>query len=280
MGRLEGKVAIVTGGARGMGAATCRLFVAEGARVVIGDVLDAEGEALARELGDAARFMRLDVADEASWVRVTEATMEQFGRIDVLVSNAAVLTFGGITELSKREFERAVSINLVGTFVGIRTIAPRMIAQKSGSIVNISSVDGLRGVNALAAYVSSKWGVRGLTKVAALELGHQGVRVNSIHPGGVNTAMSNPTGAPLEGNQPALCERAAATRRPARRNRARDAVLASDEASYCNGAELAVDGGMAAGAYYPGLPGAPFEQGCLRPAHVRCLCTQPNSGFA
>ncbi len=258
MGRLEGKVAIVTGGARGMGAATCRLFVAEGARVVIGDVLDAEGEALARELGDAVRFMRLDVADEANWVRVTEATMEKFGRIDVLVNNAAVLTFGGITELSTRDFERAVSINLVGTFVGIRTVAPRMIAQKSGSIVNISSVDGLRGVNALAAYVSSKWGVRGLTKVAALELGHQGVRVNSIHPGGVNTAMSNPTGAPLEeinkhyANVP--MQRVGLPDEIARAT----LFLASDEASYCNGAELAVDGGMAAGAYYPGLPGAPF----------------------
>ncbi|MCA8017653.1 glucose 1-dehydrogenase [Burkholderia metallica] len=258
MGRLEGKVAIVTGGARGMGAATCRLFAAEGARVVIGDVLDEPGEALARELGDAARFMRLDVADEANWIRVTEATIEQFGRIDVLVNNAAVLTFGGITELSKRDFERAVSINLVGTFVGIRTIAPHMIARKSGSIVNISSVDGLRGVNALAAYVSSKWGVRGLTKVAALELGHQGVRVNSIHPGGVNTAMSNPTGAPLEeinkhyANVP--LQRVGLPDEIARAT----LFLASDEASYCNGAELAVDGGMAAGAYYPGLPGAPF----------------------
>ena len=142
--------------------------------------------------------------------------------------------------------------------LGIRTIAPHMIAQKSGSIVNISSVDGLRGVNALAAYVSSKWGVRGLTKVAALELGHQGVRVNSIHPGGVNTAMSNPTGAPLEeinkhyANVPQ--QRVGLPEEIARAT----LFLASDEASYCNGAELAVDGGMAAGAYYPGLPGAPF----------------------
>ncbi|KVV51416.1 3-alpha-hydroxysteroid dehydrogenase [Burkholderia territorii] len=258
MGRLEGKVAIVTGGARGMGAATCRLFVDEGARVVIADVLDAQGEALARELGDAACFMRLDVSDEANWARVADATVEHFGRIDVLVNNAAVLTFGAITELSKRDFERAVSINLVGTFVGIRTIAPRLIAQKRGSIVNISSVDGLRGVNALAAYVSSKWGVRGLTKVAALELGHQGVRVNSIHPGGVDTAMSNPTGAPLDEVNKHY------THVPLQRVGLPDEIaratlfLASDEASYCNGAELSVDGGMAAGAYYPGLPGAPF----------------------
>jgi 3alpha(or 20beta)-hydroxysteroid dehydrogenase len=258
MARMEGKVAIVTGGARGMGAQTCRLFVAEGARVVIADVLDEQGAALARELGDAARFMHLDVADEANWARVAAATTEQFGRVDVLVNNAAVLVFGGITELTKREFERAVSINLVGTFVGIRTIAPLMVAQKAGSIVNISSVDGLRGVNALAAYVSSKWGVRGLTKVAALELGHQGVRVNSIHPGGVNTMMSNPAGAPLDEvnkhytNVP--LQRVGLPEEVARAT----LFLASDEASYCNGAELSVDGGMAAGAYYPGLPGAPL----------------------
>jgi 3alpha(or 20beta)-hydroxysteroid dehydrogenase len=258
MARLANKVVIVTGGSRGMGAAISRLFVEEGARVVIGDVLEAEGEALARELGDAARFVRLDVANEEDWARVAKVATEAFGRVDALVNNAAVLTFGGITELSKREFERVVSINLVGTFVGIRTIAPLMTAQRSGSIVNISSVDGLRGVNALAAYVSSKWGVRGLTKVAALELGHQGVRVNSIHPGGVNTVMSNPTGAPVEeinrhyANVP--LQRVGLPEEIARAA----LFLVSDEASYCNGAELSVDGGMAAGSYYPGLPGAPF----------------------
>jgi 3alpha(or 20beta)-hydroxysteroid dehydrogenase len=258
MNRLEGKTAIVTGGARGMGAATCRLFVAEGARVVIADVLEEEGQVLARELGDAARFVRLDVADEANWARVAAFAVEAFGRVDILVNNAAVLVFGGITELSKRDFERVVSINLVGTFVGVRTIAPLMVAQGGGSIVNISSVDGLRGVNALAAYVSSKWGVRGLTKVAALELGHQGVRVNSIHPGGVNTAMSNPTGAPLEDiNKHYTTVPMQRVGQPEEVARA-TLFLASDESSYCNGAELSVDGGVAAGAYYPGLPGAPF----------------------
>ncbi|WDD92180.1 glucose 1-dehydrogenase [Burkholderia sp. FERM BP-3421] len=258
MNRLEGKVAIITGGARGIGAATCRRFVEAGARaVVIADVLDGEGGALARELGDAACFMRLDVADEANWSRVADAAASRFGGIDVLVNNAAVLTFCGITELSTRDFERELSVNLVGTFVGLRTVAPYMIARKRGSIVNISSVDGLRGVNALAAYASSKWGVRGLTKVAALEFGHHGVRVNSIHPGGVDTVMSNPTGAPLEAINPHYANV------PLQRVGLPDEIaratlfLASDEASYCNGAELAVDGGMVAGAYYPGLPGAP-----------------------
>lgn len=258
MSRLLNKVAIVTGGARGMGVQTCRLFVQEGARVVITDVLEAEGEALARELGDAARFRRLDVSDESAWASLVAETVEEFGRIDVLVNNAAVLAFGSITELSKADFERVVAINLVGTFLGIRAVAPFMKQQHAGSIVNISSVDGLRGVNALAAYVSSKWGVRGLTKAAALELGHHGVRVNSIHPGGVNTVMSNPTGAPLEevnkGYRAVPAQRVGDPDEVARAT----LFLASDEASYCHGSELAVDGGMAAGSYYPGLPGSPI----------------------
>lgn len=257
MNRLVNKVAIVTGGARGMGAQTSRLFVQEGAQVVIADVLEAEGEALARELGDAACFHRLDVSDENNWKDLVEKTMERFGRIDVLVNNAAVLVFGAIDELTKRDFERTVSINLVGTFLGIRAVAPIMKNQRAGAIVNVSSVDGLRGVNALAAYVSSKWGVRGLTKVAALELGHHGVRVNSVHPGGVNTAMSNPTGAPLEEvNKHYLNVPMQRIGNPEEIARA-TLFLASDEASYCNGSELAVDGGLAAGAYYLGLPGAP-----------------------
>ncbi|HEV8312452.1 MAG TPA: glucose 1-dehydrogenase [Burkholderiaceae bacterium] len=257
MNRLAGKVTIVTGGSRGMGAQTCRLFAQEGARVVIADVLGDEGRALASELGDAAAFMHLDVSEEASWRSLVEQTVERFGRIDVLVNNAAVLVFGAVDELPKAQFERALSINLTGTFLGIRAVAPQMKAQRSGSIVNISSVDGLRGVNALAAYVSSKWGVRGLTKVAALELGHHGVRVNSVHPGGVNTQMSNPRGAPLEEVNKAYANV------PLQRVGEPDEIaratlfLASDEASYCNGSELAVDGGMAAGAYWPWLPGAP-----------------------
>jgi len=257
MNRLLNKVAIVTGGARGMGAQTCRLFAQEGARVIIADVLEAEGEALARELGGAARFCKLDVSDQSAWEALVAETVEAFGRIDVLVNNAAVLVFGGITELSKRDFERVIAINLVGTFLGIRTVAPVMKRQQAGSIVNISSVDGLRGVNALAAYVSSKWGVRGLTKAAALELGLHGVRVNSIHPGGVNTVMSNPTGAPVEeinkGYQNVPLQRVGYPDEVAHAT----LFLASDEASYCHGSELSVDGGMAAGIYYPGLPGAP-----------------------
>jgi 3alpha(or 20beta)-hydroxysteroid dehydrogenase len=258
MQRLANKIAIITGGARGMGAQTCRLFVEEGATVVIADLLESEGKALARELGDAASFRRLDVSSEENWQKLVNETVERFGRIDVLVNNAAVLVFGAIEQLSKADFERALSINLTGTFLGIHTVAPFMRERRCGSIVNISSVDGLRGVNALAAYVSSKWGVRGLTKVAALELGPHGVRVNSVHPGGVDTQMSNPTGASRE-------ELAGQYRQvPLQRIGAPEEIaratlfLASDDASYCNGSELSVDGGAAAGSYYEGLPGSPI----------------------
>ncbi|WEJ69998.1 glucose 1-dehydrogenase [Pseudomonas sp. PSE14] len=258
MQRLANKIAIITGGARGMGAETARLFVAEGAHVIIADLLEQEGATLAAELGEAASFQRLDVSCEGNWQRLVQATLERHGRIDVLVNNAAVLVFGAIEQLSKAEFERALSINLTGTFLGIHSVAPIMREQGCGSIVNISSVDGLRGVNALAAYVSSKWGVRGLTKVAALELGPHGVRVNSVHPGGVDTLMSNPTGATrdeLAGQYRTVPQqRIGAPEEIARAT----LFLASDDASYCNGSELSVDGGVAAGAYYPGLPGSPI----------------------
>ena len=232
-----------------MGAQTCRLFVQQGARVVIADVLDVEGAALASELGDAACFHRLDVSDEANWESLVSETVRRWGRIDVLINNAAVVLFKAIDQLSKRDFERVVSINLVGTFLGIGAVTPIMKTQRAGSIVNISSVDGLRGANALAAYVSSKWGVRGLTKVAALELGLHGIRVNSVHPGGVNTIMPNPAGVQMEEinkrYQHVPLQRVGHPEEIARAT----LFLASDEASYCNGSELAVDGGMAAGAY-------------------------------
>jgi len=257
MGKLAGKVAIITGGARGMGAATSRLFVAEGARIAIADVLEADGAALAAELGEAARFYKLDVTSEDDWARVVAAAETDLGPVDVLVNNAGILMFKSILETSKADYERVLGVNLVGEFLGIKAVAPAMIGRGKGSIVNISSVDGMKGANSLVAYASSKWGVRGLTKVAAMELGHKGVRVNSVHPGGVDTVMSNHTGAPRSeidksyGDVPMQRiggpeEVAAAT-----------AFLASDEASYCHGTEIVVDGGMTVGAYYMGFPGSP-----------------------
>ena len=257
MGKLAGKVAIVTGGARGMGAATSRLFVAEGAKVAIADVLDEAGEALAAELGDAARFFHLDVTDEANWAAVVGQVEATLGPVDALVNNAGILLFKSLLETTKAEYEKILGVNLVGEFLGIKAVAPGMIARGRGSIVNVSSVDGMKGANSLVAYASSKWGVRGLTKVAAMELGHKGVRVNSVHPGGVDTVMSNHSGAPREevdkgyGNVP--LQRIGGPEEVA----AASAFLASDEASYIHGAEIVVDGGMTTGSYYMGFPGPP-----------------------
>jgi 3alpha(or 20beta)-hydroxysteroid dehydrogenase len=257
MGKLAGKTAIVTGGARSMGAATARLFVEEGAQVVIADVLQAEGEALAAELGAAAVFQHLDVSDEAAWKAAAEAATSRFGGIDILVNNAGILKFAALLDTSTADFKRVLEVNLVGCFLGMRTIAPLMIARGHGSIVNISSIDGLKGANSIGAYAASKWGVRGITKVAALEFGHKGVRVNSIHPGGVDTPMGNPQGVGEEElNKLYTSVPLQRVGRPVEVARA-SLFLASDDASYINGAELTVDGGWTAGHYYHGYPGAP-----------------------
>ena len=257
MGRLSGKVAIVTGGARGMGAATSRLFAAEGARVAIADVLDDAGAALASELGDAARFYHLDVTSEAGWADLVSSVERDLGAIDVLVNNAGILMFKSLLETSLEDYERVLRVNLVGGFLGIKAVAPGMIARGKGSIVNISSVDGMKGANGLAAYASSKWGLRGLTKVAAMELGHQGVRVNSVHPGGVDTIMTNFDNSP-RGEIDKRFGNIALQRVGAPEEVAQASLfLASDDSSYMAGAELVVDGGMIIGQYYQGMPGAP-----------------------
>jgi len=257
MERLKNKVAIITGGARGMGAATSRLFAAEGAKVAIADVLTEAGTTLAHELGDSARFYQHDVTSPAAWTALVDNVEGQLGPIDILVNNAGILLFRTLLETTMEEYERVLRVNLVGEFLGIKAVAPGMIARRKGSIVNISSVDGMKGANGLAAYCSSKWGVRGLTRVAAMELGHHGVRVNSVHPGGVDTIMSNHDAEPREqvdkkyGNIP--LQRIGAPEEIARAS----LFLASEEASYLCGAELAVDGGMLTGQYYDGMPGAP-----------------------
>jgi 3alpha(or 20beta)-hydroxysteroid dehydrogenase len=257
MKRLENKVAIVTGGARGMGAATCRVFAAEGAKVVIADVLDADGDKLAKEIGGSAVYLHLDVTDEANWQNVIDATIGKFKQIDVLVNNAGVLLFKTISDTTKSDFERVLGVNLVGTFLGTRLVGAHMVANQRGSIVNISSADGMKGANGLGAYCSSKWGIRGLTKVAAMEFGHKGVRVNSVHPGGIDTAMGNPYAEPKDkvNQRYAMVplQRVGDPEEVARTS----LFLASDDASYLCGAEIAVDGGMVTGQYYVGFPGAP-----------------------
>jgi len=257
MARLDGKVAIVSGGARGMGAATARVFAEAGAKVAIADVLEDQGQALAEELGDAARFYRLDVTSETSWAETVARVEAELGPVDVLVNNAGVLMFRSLMQTTLEDYRRVLDVNLVGEFLGIKAVAPGMIARGKGAIVNISSVDGMKGANGLAAYASSKWGVRGLTKVAAMELGHLGIRVNSVHPGGVDTAMTNFEGVSRDKvserfrNIP--LQRVGAPEEVARAS----LFLASDEASYMVGAEIVVDGGMTTGQYYPLFPGAP-----------------------
>ena len=257
MPRMDGKVAIITGGARGMGAATSRVFVEAGAKVAIADVLDLEGAALAAELGEAARFYRLDVTSEAAWASTETSVEADLGPIDVLVNNAGILMFKSLLQTTLEDYRRVLDVNLVGEFLGIKAVAPGMIARGQGAIVNISSVDGMKGANGLGAYASSKWGVRGLTRVAAMELGHRGIRVNSVHPGGVDTAMTNFDELPRDEVSRRFLDvplrRIAAPEEVARAT----LFLASDEASYMVGSELVVDGGMIAGNYYPNFPGAP-----------------------
>lgn len=261
MGRLQGKVAIVTGGAQGMGAATARLFAAEGARVVIGDVIEDKGQALAAELGDKAIFQKLDVRLEDDWAATIAAATKAFGTVDILINNAAVVHFTPIEALNRDDAERVLAINVIGTMLGAKHVAPVMTAAGRGVIVNISSVDGLRGCNGLIVYTASKWAVRGLTKTLAMELGPRGIRVCSVHPGGVNTQMGNPMGATGDdlkrGYERVPLQRIGEPEEIARAS----LFIASDEASYISGAELAVDGGWTAGYYQPMLPGAPAGLG-------------------
>jgi 3alpha(or 20beta)-hydroxysteroid dehydrogenase len=239
--RLDGKVALITGAARGQGEAEARLFVQAGARVVLADVLDEEGEAVAGELGDAARYVHLDVADEAQWADAVAATVDAFGRLDVLVNNAGILRTSRIEEQTLELFDAIVRVNLYGVFNGMRAVIAPMRKAGGGAIVNISSAAGLRGVPGYGAYGATKWAVRGITKTAAIELAADGIRVNSVHPGAVDTPMvasSNlqrgPGGLP---NNP--LGRCAVPEDIAHLV----LFLASDASSYITGSELAIDGG-------------------------------------
>ncbi|SDX74214.1 3alpha(or 20beta)-hydroxysteroid dehydrogenase [Saccharopolyspora shandongensis] len=256
MGRLDGKVAI-TGAAQGLGAATARLFAAEGAAVVLGDVLVDAGRQVADEIGPQAMFQQIDVRDEADWRALVAAAADRFGGIDILVNNAGILHWAEIEELSVADAQQVLDINVLGVLLGVKAVVPTMKAVGRGVVVNISSVDGLRDVSGLAAYSASKWAVRGLSRSLAYELGPSGIRVCTIHPGGVDTAMGNPADESDEELQRHYVDV------PLQRIDEPDEIaqvalfVASDAASYLSGVELAVDGGWSAGTYYPTLPGAP-----------------------
>lgn len=239
-GRLIGKVALVSGGARGMGASHVRAMVAEGAKVVFGDILDEEGKAVAAELADAARYVHLDVTQPAQWTAAVDTAVAAFGGLHVLVNNAGILNIGTIEDYALTEWQRILDVNLTGVCLGIRAVVKPMKEAGRGSIINISSIEGLAGTVACHGYTATKFAVRGLTKSTALELGPSGIRVNSIHPGLVKTPMTD--WVPEDIFQTAL-------------GRAAEPVevsnlvvyLASDESSYSTGAEFVVDGGTVAG---------------------------------
>jgi len=253
MGKLINKVAIITGAARGQGEAIARLFVEEGAKVVLGDILDEEGRNLARNLGNAAAYVHLDVTSEADWKSAVEVA-SQFGALNVLINNAGIDHFVSIVDTTLEDYLRVIRVNQVGTFLGIREVIEPMKKANGGSIVNTSSTAGLQGQNGHIAYVASKWAVRGMTKSAALELGHYGIRVNSIHPGGIDTPMANPLGLKEADMDIAFKDfPIARIGRPV--EIARLAVfLASDDSSYSTGGEFTADGGMTAGVTLEALP--------------------------
>lgn len=244
MGRVEGKVAIVTGGARGMGASHVRRLVHEGAKVVFTDLLDAEGNALAESLGDSARFAHHDVTSEVQWQQVVDDAEAQFGAVSILVNNAGIAVWGAIESLEEADYRRVIDVNQVSVFLGMKAVLPSMKRAGGGSIINISSSAGLVGVPLCSAYVASKFAVRGMTKTAAIELAPYDIRVNSIHPGFIRTPMAVPS----PDSEAALSGVIDAT--PAGRMGEPDEVssivlmLASDESRFSTGAEFVVDGGL------------------------------------
>ncbi len=260
MQRLENKVALVTGGARGIGEGIVRRFVEERARVLITDILDDEGEALARELGDSVRFLHHDVTSREEWARAIETAEREFGQLDILVNNAGVLFFSGFEDFSDQQIETLMDVNVKGVIYGCQAAIPALERAGGGAIVNMSSADGIAGANAVSVYCATKFAVRGLTKALALEMGPRKIRVNSIHPGGIYTPLANPMKVPKEEYDKSFWNYPAQHAGEAKDIAAAAAFLASDDARYCMGAELSVDGGMNAGHYYAGLPGAPVVQ--------------------
>ena len=240
-GRVEGKVALISGGARNIGGASARMLVGEGAKVVIGDLLDEEGNALAEELcqefgQSSARYVHLDVTQDEDWRAAVELTVAEFGKLDVLFNNAGIFNGGQLQRYKTEQWQQMLDVNLTGAFLGIRAAADAMIASGGGSIINTSSIEGLRGTPWAHGYVASKWGLRGLTKSVALELAPHGIRVNSLHPGRISTPATDAMPVdmiPIPLGRPGVPDEVASF----------VVFLASDESSFATGAEFTMDGG-------------------------------------
>lgn len=244
MGKLEGRVALVTGGARGQGAAEAQLFASEGAVVVLTDVLDADGEKTAAAVG--GRYLHHDVTSESRWREVVDDVLDRHGRLDVLINNAGVYRGTNLMDTPESVYREVIDINQVGVFLGMQAVARPMMAQRSGAIVNISSIAGLRGGGSIA-YVASKWAVRGMTKTAAITLAPYGIRVNSIHPGLIETPMLHQLPGVDAGEADRYIARIPLGRFADAMEVAKLALfLASDDSSYSTGSEFVIDGGMTA----------------------------------
>ena len=246
MGRLDGKVALISGAGRGQGAEHARRFVAEGARVMLGDILDDDGRVMADKLGAEAHYVHLDVTSETDWAAAVATTVDLYGRLDILINNAGIIRIGGLADTSVEEYLRVVRVNQLGCFLGMRSVIDALKTTGGGSIINTSSIHGLQGVPGIFSYVASKFAIRGMTKAAALELGHAGIRVNSVHPGLIDTAM-------IRAELPTIDQNGLLDKLPIPRIGTTADVahlmvfLASDESSYCTGGEFVVDGGSICG---------------------------------
>jgi len=237
-----------------MGLAEARLFAAEGAKVVLADVIDDEGEAAAKQIGAAAIYRHLDVVKPEDWAAAVAAGRDAFGPVDVLVNNAGIVIAGPLRDLPLADYQRVIDVNQTGVFLGMQAVIPSMEAAGRGSIVNISSIDGLIGMDNVISYVASKFAVRGMTKVAALELAASNIRVNSVHPGFIHTRLGNPDDV---SEVRTLLDRYSRRRVPLGRTGEPEDIarlvlfLASEESAYCTGSEFTADGGMLAGEPLP-----------------------------
>jgi 3alpha(or 20beta)-hydroxysteroid dehydrogenase len=249
MGKLDGQVALISGGARGQGEQQARFFAREGAAIAIGDVLEEDGQRVAESINDTggqAMFRKLDVTDQSSWSEMVNATTEQFGKLNILLNNAGILRNGSIEDMTAQEYLEVIEVNQVGVWLGIRAAIKPMREAGGGCIINTSSTAGLEGYPDSSAYVASKFAVRGLTKVAALELGPYNIRVNSVHPGPIDTLMTAPPGTPRRPNGDVPIQMSIP--RFGRVDEvAKMMLFIAADATYSTGSEFVIDGGLTAG---------------------------------